>query len=159
MFVFNHRASKTSEHGHLRDSEKKDRVSSGVDSMFVLLGKRLQGGRSNGKAKSSVPSSVALIFFLLQRGCWFVQDLIRFVHVRGAVRRFYLSLENDLSCGQTYFTSEGKLYSCSEVCRILSRIFGGNRSMVGIPEQLAKALVYPVHLTEIVGEVKILRGI
>ena len=84
----------------------------------VLVGKRLQGGRGNVKAKSSVTSSVALIFFLLQRGCLSVQDLIRFVHVRGAVRRFYFALEDDLSCGQTYFTSEGKLYSCSEVCRV-----------------------------------------
>jgi len=73
------------------------------------------------------------------------------VHVRGAVWRFYFALENDLSCGRTYFTSEGKLYSCSEVCRVLSRIFDRKRSMVGIPERLAKALVYPVHLTEIVG--------
>jgi nucleoside-diphosphate-sugar epimerase len=103
------------------------------------------------KVKSSVTSSVALIFFLLQRGCLSVQDLIRFVHVRGAMRRFYFALEDDLSCGQTYFTSEGKLYSCSEVCRVLSRIFGRKRPMVGILEQLAKALVYPVHLTEIVG--------
>jgi nucleoside-diphosphate-sugar epimerase len=85
-----------------------------------------------------------------------VQDLIRFVHVRGAVRRFYFALEDDLSCGQTYFTSEGKLYSCSEVCRVLSRIFGRKRPMVGILEALAKALVYPVHLTEIVGEARIL---
>ena len=102
------------------------------------------------KAKSSVTSSVALIFLLLQRGCLSVQDLIRFVHVRGAVRRFYFALQDDLSCGQTYFTSEGKLHSCSEVCRALG-IFGRKRPMVGILEQLAKALVYPVHLTEIVG--------
>jgi len=105
MFVFNHRASTTSELGHLRDSEDVG----------------------------------------------FVQDLIRFVHVRNAIRRFCFALENDLSGGQTYFTSEGKLYSCSEVCRVLSRIFGRKRSVVGILKRLAKALVYPVHLTEIVG--------
>jgi len=45
MFVFNHRASTTSELGHLRDSEEKDRVSSGVDSMFeFLLGRDFRVG-------------------------------------------------------------------------------------------------------------------
>jgi len=59
--------------------------------------------------------------------------------------------KDEPSCRQAYPTSEGKFFSCSEKCRILARIFGRKRPVVGIPEQLAKALVYPVHLTEIVG--------
>jgi hypothetical protein len=37
VFVFNRRASTTSELAHLRDSEKKDRLSPSVDSMFEFL--------------------------------------------------------------------------------------------------------------------------
>ena len=58
--------------------------------------------------------------------------------------------KDEPSCGQAYPTSEGKFCSCSEKCRIFARIFGRNRPMVSIPKQLEKALVYPVHLTEIV---------
>ena len=58
--------------------------------------------------------------------------------------------KDEPSCGQAYPTSEGKLCSCSEMYRILARIFGRKRPVVSIPRQLAKALVHPVHLAEIV---------
>ena len=54
------------------------------------------------------------------------------------------------SCGQAYPTSEGKFCSCSEMYRILARIFGRKPPVVSIPKQFAKALVYPVHLADIV---------
>jgi hypothetical protein len=43
-----------------------------------------------------------------------------------------------------------KFCSCCEIYRILARIFGRKRPVVSIPKQRAKALVYPVHLAEIV---------
>jgi len=58
--------------------------------------------------------------------------------------------KDEPSCGQAYPTSEGKFCSCSEMYQILARIFGRKRPVVIIPKQLAKALVYPVHLAETV---------
>ena len=76
-------------------------------------------------------------------------NVVKFVHVKDAAQGFYLTLEKDGSWGLTYFISENGWHSYSEVYKILSGITGRKAPTVTVPKQMAKALVYPVHLARI----------
>ena len=75
--------------------------------------------------------------------------LVQFAHVKDMARRFCLALEDERSCGQTYFESEDRWHTYSEVYQILSRICGRKAPTVSLPKNLAMGLLYPVHLAMI----------
>jgi len=72
-------------------------------------------------------------------------NLVQFAHVKDVIQGLYLVLKNNLSHGQSYFISEGKWYTYSEVYLILSGVVHGKPPNISLPKQLAKGFLCPVH--------------
>ncbi|MEM4156482.1 MAG: NAD-dependent epimerase/dehydratase family protein, partial [Archaeoglobaceae archaeon] len=75
------------------------------------------------------------------------ENLIQFVHVSDVVNGFLLAIEKENSVNQTYIISEDKAYTYNQVYRILAEILGREAPKFHIPVFMAKAMIFPVELT------------
>lgn len=78
------------------------------------------------------------------------ENLVQFAHVKDVVQGFLLVLEKEVAVNQVYIISEDRWYTYNQVYQILHELTGKGPPKLSLPPALAKLLLTPLELYDIV---------